>query len=122
MDSSWWIEYFLNTIDDATALIIEDFSKLYVPAIVIYEVFKKLLVEANEEIASSAVVQMRKGLVVDLDCSLALDAAYISREHKLPMADSIIYATALHYNATLWTQDKHFEGLSQVQYSPKSVL
>jgi predicted nucleic acid-binding protein len=121
MDSSWWIEYFLNTIDDATALIIEDFSKLYVPAIVLYEVFKKLLVETNEEIAATAIVQMRKGIVVDLDGSLAIYAAYISREYKLPMADSIIYATTLRYNATLWTQDKHFDGLSQVQYSSKSA-
>jgi len=88
MDSSWWIEYFLNTIDDATALIIEDFSKLYVPTIVIYEVFKKLLAEANEETASAAIVQTRKGIVVDLDGSLSLHAAYISHEHKLPMAEA----------------------------------
>jgi predicted nucleic acid-binding protein len=121
MDSSWWIEYFLNTIDDATALIIEDFSKLYVPVIVIYEVFKKLLADANEKIAAAAIKQMSKGTVVDLDGSLAIYAAYISRKHKLPMADSIIYATTLRYNAMLWTQDKYFEGLSQVQYSPKSV-
>jgi predicted nucleic acid-binding protein len=121
MDSSWWIEYFLNTIDNAMALVIEDFSKLYVPTIVIYEVFKKLLADSTEETAKAAVMQMSKGIVVDLDDRLALYAVRISREHKLPMADSIIYATTLQHNATLWTQDKHFEGLSHVRYSPKSV-
>jgi predicted nucleic acid-binding protein len=122
MDSSLWIEFFKGNLKGTPlSELIKKNELLYVPAIVIYEVFKKLLAETNEEIASAAVVQMRKGIVVDLDGSLAIYAAYISREYKLPMADSIIYATALHYNATLWTQDKHFEGLPKVQYSPKSA-
>jgi predicted nucleic acid-binding protein len=43
----------------------------------------------------------------------------LSLEHKLPLADSIILATARAYQATLWTQDEHFRGLSGVQYIEK---
>jgi predicted nucleic acid-binding protein len=122
IDSSFWIEFFKGNLKGTPlSELIKKNEMLYVPAIVLYEVFKKLASETNEETAAAAVVQMRKGIVVDLDGGLAVYAAYISREYKLPMADSIIYATTLRYNATLWTQDKHFEGLSQVQYSPKSV-
>ncbi|MDR3303752.1 MAG: type II toxin-antitoxin system VapC family toxin [Treponema sp.] len=122
IDSSFWIEFFKGNLKGTPlSELIKHNELLYVPTIVIYEVFKKLMVDTTEEIASAAIVQMRKGIVVDLDSDLALNAAYISREQKLPMADSIIYATTLRYNATLWTQDKHFEGLSQVRYSPKSV-
>lgn len=62
---------------------------------------------------------MQQGLVVELTSSLALSAARIGAEKKLPLADSIIYATAIDREATLWTQDADFEGLPGVRYFPR---
>ena len=62
---------------------------------------------------------MSLGQVVDLNRDLALDAARVSLAHKLALADSVILATAQLYDATLWTQDEHFEQLEGVKYTAK---
>lgn len=120
IDSTFWLEYFADTdAGDIVADIIEKPAELVVPAITLYEVFKKLLSERNEDDALFAVAHMRQGSVVALNDDLALSAAKISREHKLPMADSIIYATNQICKSTLWTQDSHFQGLDSVNYFEK---
>lgn len=92
---------------------------MLVPTISLFEVFKRVLLERNKDDALEAVALMKGGKVVDLDDSLALLAAEISYTLQLPMADGIILATARAYNAVLWTQDAHFEGLDGVQYIEK---
>jgi len=90
-----------------------------VPTVSIYEVFKRLLLQRGESEALTAIAHMQQGMVVEMDATIALDAAKVSQETGLPMADSIILATARAYSATLWTQDAHFEGMRGVQYVPK---
>ncbi|MBN8249395.1 MAG: type II toxin-antitoxin system VapC family toxin [Verrucomicrobia bacterium] len=110
------MEYFAGT--DRAAFFagaIEDEANLIVPVISIYEVFKKVLRERGEGAALQVVSLMQTGRVVDLDCDLALEAA----QYSLPLADSLIYATAMRHEATLWTQDEHFQGLQNVRYFPK---
>jgi predicted nucleic acid-binding protein len=120
VDSSGWIEYFAQGKNASFfAPPIQDIEHLIVPTICIYEVFKRLLAERDEDSALLAVGIMSHGHEVELDRNLALEAAQISRELKLAMADSVILATARTYNATLWTQDEHFNGLSDVQYIEK---
>jgi predicted nucleic acid-binding protein len=116
VDSSAWLEYLANTKQAAHfAGALEDTDKLVVPVITIYEVFKKVLRERNEGEAMQVVSLMQAGTVVDLDQSLAVEAA----RYALPLADSIIYATAMSRGATLWTQDEHFRELPNVRYYPK---
>lgn len=116
VDSSAWLEYLADTAEAAHfEAALEDTGNLIVPVITIYEVFKKLLRERGENDALQVASQMQNGTVVDLTPSLALEAA----RHRLPLADSIIYATATRFGATLWTQDDHFEGLPNVMYFPK---
>lgn len=121
VDSSGWIEYFADAPNaDFFEAAIEDASSLIVPSICIYEVFKRLLAEPNgEEAALRVVAAMQRGQVVELDAELALDAAKTSWETKLPMADSIILATARTHDATVWTQDANFAGLAGVEYIEK---
>lgn len=120
VDSSAWLEYFADGPNaKAFATPIEDAKQLIVPTLSLLEVFKKLLREAGESEALVAIAHMRTGKVVDLDSALALSAAKIGLEHKLPMADSVILATALHFKATLWTQDDDFEDIPGVRYFPK---
>jgi predicted nuclease of predicted toxin-antitoxin system len=80
------------------------------------------LSERNEDDALFAIARMKQGKVVDLTTELALSAVEISRNHKLPMADSIIYETARKYNCLLWTQDSHFQNPESVKYFEKSDL
>jgi predicted nucleic acid-binding protein len=62
---------------------------------------------------------MQKGTVVDLTAPLAIAASKLSLEHNLPMADSIILATAREFDATVWTQDSDFKNVGGVKYFPK---
>lgn len=118
LDSSCWLEYFADTQRaDLFAPAVESPESLIVPVLTIYEVVKKLAREAGEEVASAALSLMQRGRIVPVDVSLALEAAV----NGLPMADSLIYATALRHEAVLWTQDAHFDGLAQVRYFPKVV-
>jgi predicted nucleic acid-binding protein len=90
-----------------------------VPAICILEVFKVVLRQRDESDALQAVALMQQGSVVDLDATLALTAGKLSVEHKLPLADSIVYATAQVVGGVVWTQDADFKGLADVQYFVK---
>jgi predicted nucleic acid-binding protein len=120
VDSSGWIEYFAEGGNaDFFTTPIRDVEKLIVPTICIYEVFKRLLAERDEDSALLSVGLMSHGREVELDRNIAIEAAQISRELKLAMADSIILATARANNATLWTQDAHFKGLDGVKYIEK---
>ena len=118
VDTSGWIEFFFagpNAVHFAKP--IEQSSELIVPTICLYEVFKKVNVAGSEAQALQAVAQMRESQVVDLTETIALSASLISIKYKLPMADSMIYASALANDATIWTQDIDFENLPGVQYT-----
>ncbi len=120
VDSSGWLEYFANGPNAAFfSPPLQNTAELIVPAITIYEVFKAVLRQRNESDALQAVALMLQGSVVDLTANISILAAKISLEKKLPMADSIILATARLYEATVWTQDSDFEGIDGVQYIPK---
>lgn len=116
VDSSAWLEYFADSGQaQHFEAALEDTENLIVPVVTIYEVFKKVLRERGENDALQIASQMHAGKVVELDQSLALEAA---RFH-LPLADSTIYATTIRWDATLWTQDRHFRDLPNVNYFPK---
>jgi predicted nucleic acid-binding protein len=120
IDSSAWLEYFAGGPNASffTAPI-EDTDSLVVPSICLYEVFKSFLTQRSEEDALSVLAGMRQGLVVDLNSRLAVDAARLSVEHRLPLADSVILATARAHDAVLWTQDADFNGISGVRFRPR---
>ena len=120
IDSSGWLEYFIGGKNaNFFAPVIEDTANVIVPTISIFEVFKRTLIDKNRDDALEAVAMMYDGKIVDLDREIALIAAELSFELKLPMADSIILATARANDAILWTQDVHFKGLAGVKYIKK---
>ena len=120
VDSSGWIEYFTNGANaDFFDSPILDTENLIVPTICLYEVFKRVLLILADDKALKTIGQMSLGAIADLDRNIAMQAAQISLETKLAMADSIILATARGYNATLWTQDEHFINLEGVRYIEK---
>ena len=120
VDSSGWLAYFADEPNARHFLPpLNDTASLVVPTVTIYEVFKVVLRESGENEALQAVVAMRRGTIVDLTSSLAIAASKISLEHDIPMADSIIFATAREFNATIWTQDSDFNKINNVKYFPK---
>ena len=120
VDSSLWIEYFLeNNINQSVIDTIRDTDNLYIPIISIYEVYKKFLSIGDSEKANIAVAIMQNAAVIGMNPPLAILAAQLGKQYVLPMADSIIYATAVLWNAELYTQDKHFENLDRVHYFSK---
>ncbi len=116
VDSSGWLEY----LSDGPRAVsfkqaIRDEANLIIPTICLYEVFKITLTRVGEEKALNVIGLMSFGKIVDLDRKTALAAAQVSVKYKLPMADSVIYATAQANEAVLWTQDEHFKGLPGVK-------
>jgi len=120
VDSSGWLEFFSESRNAKIfAKPIENVAELLVPSITIMEVFKKILQTKDEQSALKAAAHMRQGQVVDLDTNLAMSAARIGHELKLPLADSIILATARLHAAVLWTQDQDFKNIEGVRYISK---
>lgn len=118
VDSSGWLEYFADGAGASFfAAAIEDIDNLVVPVVSIYEVFKKVLRDRGEDDALRAASMMQAGQVIDLDSALAMEAA----RYALPLADSIIYASAMRVGATLWTQDEHFKNLPNVRFRAKTA-
>ena len=122
VDSSGWIEYFADGPNASFfEAAIQEADSLVIPAITLYEVFKRLLREPDgESLGLRVVAAMQRGQVVDLDAELALEAARIAYERRLAMADSVILATAYQYGALVLTQDSDFEGLPGVKYVEKN--
>ena len=120
VDSSGWLEYFGEGKNASFfARPIQDIENLIIPTICIYEVFKRLLSLRGKEEALRAVGVMSLGQLMELNRQLAMDAAKISLDFKLALADSIIFATAHANNAILWTQDEHFRDLNGVKFIEK---
>ncbi len=120
VDSSGWLEYFAGGKGAGFfARAIENTSRLIVPTLSLFEVFKRVLQQRGEPAALQAVALMHQGRVVHLDAPLALAAARLSAVERLPLADSIMLATARALGATLWTQDSDFEGHEGVRLAPR---
>ena len=117
VDSSAWLEYVAEGPNaNFFAEAIENASDLVVPTISLFEVFKRIVQQRSENEALQVVAAMQQGKIVELDSRIALSAARIGIDHQLPLADSVILATARMNNAVLWTQDSHFEGMSDGKY------
>lgn len=120
VDSSGWLEYFADGRNaEFFSAPVEDTGNCIVSAINIYEVFRKLLAERNEQTALQAIAVMHQCRIHPVDEQVALSAAKISHDLRLPMADSIILATARLNEAMLWTQDADFKGIEGVRYIKK---
>jgi predicted nucleic acid-binding protein len=120
VDSSGWLAYFADEPNAKHFLTpLSDSASLVVPTVTIYEVFKVVLRESGENDALQAAAAMQKGTVVALTVPLAIAASKLSIEHALPMADSLILATAQEFNALLWTQDSDLKNINNVKYFPK---
>ena len=120
VDSSAWLEYFADGPNASFfAASIERTKELLVPSLTIYEVFKRVLQQRDEGAALRAVAVMQQGTVIDLDARLAVTAARLSLDTRLPLADSVVLATARLHTAVLWTQDPDFKTLPGVRYRPR---
>jgi len=121
VDSSGWLEYFADG-KNASFFVraIENSKELIVSTINIYEVYKKILLEKDENSALQAIALMQSVKVINVSSSISIMAARLSYDLKIPMADSIIYSTARINNAIVWTQDADFKDLDGVKYFKKN--
>lgn len=121
VDSSGWLEYFAGGPDADNFLVpLRDTSSLVVPVVTIYEVFKVILRESTENEAFQAIAAMQNGKVIELTVDIAMNASRLSLQHGIPMADSMILATAKMFGCTIWTQDADFKKIPGVKYFSKS--
>jgi len=117
VDSSGWLEYFADGKNAKFFVqVIENTEELIVSTINLYEVYKKILLERDENSALQAIALMQQAKVVNITSSIAIMAAKLSCELKIPMADSLIYSTARIHDVVVWTQDADFKDLEEVKY------
>lgn len=120
VDSCGWLEYFADGPNAGFfAKPIEKVDRLLVPPICILEVFKRVYQQSGEDAALQAAAAMSQGHIVDMDTAIAMTAAKIGVEMKMPLADSVILATARSRGATIWTQDEHFRNIAGVKFVEK---
>ncbi len=120
VDSSGWLEYLADGPNSGFfAPALEDTENLIVSTVNVYEVLKRVLQQRGEDAGFQAVALMEQARVFDVTVPLAMNAALLSTELKLPMADSLILATARRCDAVLWTQDSDFDGLPDVNFVRK---
>ena len=123
VDSSAWIEYLQDTARaDLFALPIEDRAGLLVPTIALFEVHKVLSRKLPANVVEQCLDVMRMGRVLDLTDRRAIAASQVAAEHRLAMADAVMYAIAQEFDATFWTQDVDYEGLDGVRYCAKPAV
>lgn len=121
VDSSGWLEYLTDGKNAKFfASVIENTDELLVSPINIYEIYKKVLLEKNDNYALQVVGLMQQAKIIEVSSSIAIQAAKFSYEYKIPMADSIIYKTARMNEAIVWTQDIDFKDLEGVKYFKKN--
>ncbi len=120
VDSSGWLEYFADGPHASFfSPAIEDTARLIVPTISLLEVFKKILQERDEPSALAGIALMQQGKLVDLTAPIAISAGKLGKQYRLPLADSVILATAQSFEAVIWTQDSDFKGLPGVRYQAR---
>lgn len=114
IDSSVWIDYLVNgNCKD----LIETEEKLILATISLIEIKKKLfkLKISNKEINQKIEYIKKRSLLISLDETIADKASEFVVEKEIPIADSIVYASAILNNATLFTLDNDFRGLDNVK-------
>lgn len=123
IDTCGWLEYFTDgpLARNYGRFLKSGGKQLLVPTLVVYEVYKFLSRAAGEEVAILAVSKLKTCEVVDLDISLAMEAADFSLLHRLAMADAVVYATARRFRAELVTSDADFKTLPGVRFIPKTA-
>jgi predicted nucleic acid-binding protein len=120
VDSSGWIEYLQDTPRaDLFATAIEDRNHLLVPTIALFEVHRVLSRSLPADLVDRCLDVMRLGRVLDFTDARAVAASHIAAQHKLAMADAAMYAIALEFGASFWTQDVDYQGLPGVRYHAK---
>jgi len=120
VDSSGWLEYFTDGKNAKHfAPVIQDLENLVVSTINLYEIYKKIIQQRDENNAIQAIAIMQQVEILEVTAQIAIDGAKISIENEIPMADSLIIATARSVGAKVWTQDYDFKGLENVMFFKK---
>ncbi|MBV6421563.1 MAG: hypothetical protein DAHOPDDO_02838 [Ignavibacteriaceae bacterium] len=120
VDSSAWMEYFADGKNAKHfAPMIQDLKNLVESIINVSEVYKKISQHRDENSAIQAIAVMQQAEVLEITSQIAIEGSKISIQNKIPMADSLIIASARSVGAKIWTQDYNFKGIDNVLFFKK---
>lgn len=113
IDSWSWIEYWKGSrYAEKAAEYIEGTDTAVLSTVNLAEIYFSVLRDYNEKKAREKADTVRKRcFLIPVDEQIAVDAARLKHSLKLPLADSIILATARTRNAKIVSGDKDFKGL-----------
>jgi toxin FitB len=119
IDSAGWIERFTKGSKAPQYKQVIESTKpkeIVTSVVVLYEVYKKIKKLKGEEEALLAIAALSQTTIVSIDQTISLEAADYSLEHNLHFSDALIYATARHWKAKLYTSDDDLRQLKEVCY------
>ena len=117
IDSYGWVERFTNgpKASQYNQIIESNQPKdIITSVVVLYEVYKKVKQQKSEEEALLAVAALSQTTIVQVDQTISLEAADYSLEYGLHFSDALVYATARHWKAKLYTSDVDLRALKSV--------
>lgn len=114
-DTRFFVEYFYSQDSTLVKRLKDELlmtGERMVSTITIHEMYHISLEREGREVARLRSEAVRRDFkVIDVDYHIAVKGAELRRRHQIPMADSIIAATAQIYRCPVVSDDPHFQGI-----------
>lgn len=115
----FFVEYFYSGDAGLLRRLGEDLRavrKRMVSALTIHEIYCINLERGGREVATLRSETMRRGFnVMDVDYETAVRSAELRSRHRIPMADSVIAATAQIQGCPVVSDDPHFQEIEDLK-------
>jgi predicted nucleic acid-binding protein len=118
-DTRFFIEYFYSNDAELLKKLKEDLRNVkerMVSALTVHEIHRINLEGEGRDVATLRSRTIRADFkVVDVNYETAVKSAELRSKHRIPMADSIIAATAQIHECTLVSDDPHFKQIQELK-------
>jgi predicted nucleic acid-binding protein len=118
-DTRFFVESFYTSDPQLAKKLKEEFRSVkekLVSALTIHEIHRVVLKKEGKAVATLRSSTIRMDFqVIDVDYTIAVKSAELRTKHQIPMADSIIAATAQIQGCTLFSDDAHFKNIENLK-------
>jgi predicted nucleic acid-binding protein len=118
-DTRFFVELIYSPDTELLQKMKEEFKKTgarHISSITIHELYRLILMKEGRREATTRCETVRRDFkIVDVNAELAVISAELRQKYRIPMADSIIAATALRLRAPVVTDDEHFRRVREIK-------
>jgi len=118
-DTRFFAEYFYSADQQLVRKLKEELrlvNERMVSSLTIHEIHRVVLKKEGKEVAALRSSTIRRDFqVIDVDYVIAVKSAELRSKHQMPMADSVIAATAQLQGCPLFSDDAHFKNIENLK-------